>query len=129
MKSLIFRIERRLYQQVQVNSKLLYDKYRIRYKWEGEDLLILPLKHDDIVLMSSQSDYAWAEWKVHVHMALKMKWLVQRKDKSYVLGPYLRYECPYVTSDQGNHYKKVSNTELGRHDVWKIEESHLRLSL
>ena len=113
MKSLIFRIERRLNQQVQVNSKLLYDKYRIRYKWEGEDLLILPLKHDDIVLVSSPSDYAWAEWKVHVHMALKMKWLVQREDKSYVLGPYLRYECPYVTSDQGNHYKKVSNTELG----------------
>ena len=129
MKSLIFRTQRYAYQQVQTKSKRLYEKYQPRYKWEGEDLVMLPLKHDDIVLIQTSDDFAWAAWKVHISMAKKMKWLVQKKDKSYVLGPYLRYEVPLVTSDEGNYYKDVPNTEFGRHDVWKIEESHLRLSL
>ena len=82
-----------------------------------------------IVLLQTSDDYEWSAWKVHINMAMKMKWLVQRKDKSYILGPYLRYEVPLVTSPQGKYYKDVQNTEFGNHDVWKIEESHLRLSL
>ena len=129
MKALIFKTQREAFQQVQTKSKRLYLKYQPRYKWEGEELVMLPLKHDDIVLIQTSSDYAWAAWKVHTSMAMKMKWLVQKKDKSYVLGPNLRYEVPLVTSAQGDYYNQVPNTEFANHDVWKIEESHLRLSL
>ena len=103
MKSLIFRTQRYEYQQVQTKSKCLYEKYQARYKWEGEELVMLPLKHDDIVLIQTSDDYAWAAWKVHINMAMKMKWLVQNKDKSYTLGPYLRYEVPLETSPQGKY--------------------------
>ena len=58
-----------------------------------------------------------------------MKWLVQRKDKSYIVGPNLRYEPVWVESSDGAYYTPTTNTELGRHDLWKIESDHLRLSL
>ena len=62
-------------------------------------------------------------------MALKMKWLAQKADKSYMIGPYLRHERVYKTSAEGNYDAPARNTELGQHDLWKVEDNHLRLSL
>jgi len=129
MKALIFITQKYDFMKVQTQTKRLYQKYRIQYKWEGEELVILALNYNDIVLVSSSTDYAWVEWKVHINMALKMKWLVKKKDKSYMIGPYLRHEPVYKSSSDGSYYKPAENTELGSHDLWKIEDSHLRLSL
>ena len=46
-----------------------------------------------------------------------------------MIGPYLRHEPVWKQSAQGAYYEPALNTELGQHDLWKIENSHLRLSL
>ena len=49
------------------------------------------------------------------------------KDK-YALGHNLRYEGIYKTQSVGNYFKSVNETELDRHDLWKVESDHLQLN-
>ena len=82
MKALIFRTQKYDFMNVDTKRERLNEKFRVQYKWEGEELVMKALKHNVIVLVSSSTDYARVEWKVHINMALKMKWLAQKKDKS-----------------------------------------------
>ena len=126
MKALIGKVQFNEMKEAQSKSKRLYDKFRVTYEWDGEDLRLLAKKLDDIALTTG---FAFVQWHVHVSMAMLMGWLVQKKDKSYALGPNLRYELIYDTSSTlGNYYKDVKNTELDRHDLWKIESGLLQLS-
>ena len=127
MKALIGKAQFNEVKEAQSKSKRLYDKFRVTYEWDGEDLRMLAKKLDDIALTTG---LAFVQWHVHVSMAKLMGWLVQNKDKSYALGPNLRYELIYDTSSSlGNYYKDVKNTELNNHDLWKIESDHLQLSM
>ena len=125
MKALIGKAQFNEVKEAQSKSKRLYDKFRVTYEWDGEDLRILAKELDDIALTTGM---AFVQWHVHVSMAKLMGWLVQNKDKSYALGPNLRYELLYKTSSNGNYYQDVKNTELNNHDLWKIESDHLQLS-
>ena len=111
--------------EAQAKSKRLYDKFRVTYEWDGEDLRMLAKELDDI---QSRSGTVFVQWHVHVSMAKLMGWLVETKKDTYALGPNLRYELLYTTQQTGNYYKDVKNTELNNHDMWKIESGHLQLS-
>ena len=125
MKALIGKAQFNEVKEAQSKGKRLYDKFRVTYEWDGEDLRILAKKLDDVALTTG---FAFVQW--HVSMAKLMGWLVQNKDKSYALGPNLRYELIYDTSSSlGNYYKDVKNRELNNHDLWKIESDHLQLSM
>ena len=100
----------------QQRSKWLYDKFRVRYEWEGEDLRMLAKDLSDISLTTGM---LFVQWHVHVSMAKLMGWLVETGKDKYALGPNLRYELLYKTQQAGNYYKEVRNTELDRHDLGK----------
>ena len=125
MKAIISKTQFNEMKEAQSKSKRLYDKFRVTYEWDGEDLRILAKELDDIALTTGM---AFVQWHVHVSMAKLMGWLVQNKDKSYALGPNLHYELLYKTSGNGNYYQDVKNTELSRHDLWRIESGLLELS-
>ena len=109
----------------QQKSKRLYDRFRVTYEWDGEDLRMLAKDLDDIALTTGM---AFVQWHVHVSMAKLMGWLVETGKDKYALGRNLRYELLYKTQQSENYYKDVKNMELGRHDLWKIESDHLQLS-
>ena len=109
--------------QAQQRSKRLYDKFRVTYEWEGEDMRLLA--KSDIALTTSLS---FVQWHVHVSMAKLMGWLVETGKDKYALGPNLRYEGIYKTRSAGNYLKNVDETELDWHDLWKVESDHLQLS-
>ena len=79
----------------------------------------------DVALTTSM---AFVQWHVHVSMAKLMGWLVETGKDKYALGPNLRYELLYKTQQSGNYYKDVKNTELDRHDLWRVEGGLLQLS-
>ena len=111
--------------EAQAKSKRLYDRFRVTYEWDGEDLRMLAKDLNDVALTTGM---AFVEWHVHVSMAKLMGWLVETKKDTYALGPNLRYELLHKTQSTGNYYKDVKNTELNNHDLWKIESDHLQLS-
>ena len=80
---------------------------------------------DDVALTTGM---AFVQWHVHVSMAKLMGWLVETGKDKYTLGPNLRYELLYKTQQSGNYYKDVKNTELDRHDLWRVEGGLLQLS-
>ena len=125
MKALINKAQFAEMKEAQAKSKRLYDKFRVTYEWDGEDLRILAKELDDI---QSRSGTVYVQWHVHVSMAKLMGWLVETKKDTYALGPNLRYELLHKTQQTGNYYKDVKNTELSNHDLWKIESDHLQLS-
>ena len=125
MKALINKAQFAEMKEAQAKSKRLYDKFRVTYEWDGEDLRMLAKDLNDI---QSRSGTDYVEWHVHVSMAKLMGWLVETKKDTYALGPNLRYELIYKTQKVGNYYKDVKNTELNNHDLWKIESDHLQLS-
>ena len=125
MKALINKAQFAEMKEAQAKSKRLYDKFRVTYEWDGEDLRILAKELDDI---QSRSGTVYVQWHVHVSMAKLMGWLVETKKDTYALGPNLRYELIYKTQKTGNYYKDVKNTELNNHDLWKVESDHLQLS-
>ena len=125
MKALINKAQFAEMKEAQAKSKRLYDKFRVTYEWDGEDLRILAKELDDI---QSRSGTVYVQWHVHVSMATLMGWLVETKKDTYALGPNLRYELLHKTQQTGNYYKDVKNTELNNHDLWKIESGHLQLS-
>ena len=125
MKALINKTQFAEMKEAQAKSKRLYDKFRVTYEWDGEDLRILAKELNDIALTTGM---AFVEWHVHVSMAKLMGWLVETEKDKYALGPNLRYELIYKTQQAGNYYKDVKNTELDNHDLWKIESDHLQLS-
>ena len=86
---------------------------------------MLAMVKSDIALMSGMS---FVQWHVHVSMTKLMGWLVETGKDKYSLGRNLRYEGIYKTQNRGNYFNYVSNTELDRHDLWKIESDHLQLS-
>ena len=71
---------------------------------------------------------AFVQWHVHVSMAKLIGWLEETGKDKYALGPNLRYELLYKTQQSGNYYKDVKNTELDRHDLWRVEGGLLQLS-
>ena len=125
MKALINKAQFAEMKEAQAKSKRLYDKFRVSYEWDGEDLRMLAKELDDI---QSRSGTVYVQWHVHVSMATLMGWLVETKKDTYALGPNLRYELLHKTQSTGNYYKDVKNTELNNHDLWKIESDHLQLS-
>ncbi|CAH3179000.1 unnamed protein product, partial [Porites lobata] len=125
MKSLIRKSQSYEMVAAQQKGKRLYDKFRVTYEWDGEDLRMLAKELDDIALTTGMS---FVQWHVHVSMAKLMGWLVETGKDKYALGPNLRYELIYKTQNSGNYYKDVKNTELNNHDLWKIESDHLQLS-
>ena len=125
MKALIGKSQFYEMKEAQAKSKRLYDKFRVTYEWDGEDLRMLAKELDDIALTTGMM---FVEWHVHVTMAKLMGWLVETGKDKYALGPNLRYELNYKTQQAGNYYKDVKNTELDNHDLWKIESDHLQLS-
>ena len=115
------------YEIKQANSKnkRLYDKFRVTYEWDGEDLRMLAKEKSDIALTTGMS---FVQWHVHVSFAKLMGWLVGTKKDTYALGPNLRYETIYKTQSRGNYFKYVNETELDSHDLWRIKRDHLQLS-
>ncbi|CAH3189520.1 unnamed protein product [Porites lobata] len=125
MKALINKAQFAEMKEAQAKSKRLYDKFRVTYEWDGEDLRMLAKELGDI---QSRSGTVYVQWHVHVSMATLMGWLVETKKDTYALGPNLRYELLHKTQQTGNYYKDVKNTELNNHDLWKVESDHLQLS-
>ena len=125
MKALINKAQFAEMKEAQAKSKRLYDKFRVTYEWDGEDLRMLAKELGDI---QSRPGTVYVQWHVHVSMATLMGWLVETKKDTYALGPNLRYELLHKTQQTGNYYKDVKNTELNNHDLWKIESDHLQLS-
>ena len=125
MKALINKAQFAEMKEAQAKSKRLYDKFRVTYKWDGEDLRMLAKELNDI---QSRTGTVYVQWHVHVSMAKLMGWLVETKKDTYALGPNLRYELLRKTQPTGNYYQDVKNTELNNHDLWKIESDHLQLS-
>ena len=125
MKALINKAQFTEMKEAQAKSKRLYDKFRVTYEWDGEDLRMLAKELDDI---QSRSGTVYVQWHVHVSMAKLMGWLVETKKDTYALGPNLRYELLHKTQSTGNYDQDVKNTELNNHDLWKIESDHLQLS-
>ena len=58
----------------QEKSKQIYDRFRVTYEWDGEDLRILAKDLNDIALTTGM---AFVQWHVHVSMAKLMGWLVE----------------------------------------------------
>ena len=125
MKVLIRKSQFYEMEAAQQKSKRLYDRFRVTYEWDGEDLRMLAKDLDDTALTTGM---AFVQWHVHVSMAKLIGWLVETGKDKYALGPSLRYELLYKTQRTGNYYRDVKNTELNRHDLWKIESDHLQLS-
>ncbi|CAH3185876.1 unnamed protein product, partial [Porites lobata] len=125
MKVLIRKSQLYEMKEAQAKSKRLYDRFRVTYEWDGEDLRMLAKELDDIALTTGMM---FVEWHVHVTMAKLMGWLVETKKDTYALGPNLRYELIYKTQKAGNYFKDVKNTELNNHDLWKVESDLLQLS-
>ena len=125
MKALIAKSQ--FYEMKQANSKnkRLYDKFRVTYEWEGEDLQMLAKEKSDIEVTTG---FPLVQWYVHVSMAKLMGWLVETGKDKYALGPNLRYETRYKTQNRGNYFNYVNGTELDDHDIWKVEANHLQLS-
>ena len=109
----------------QEKSKQIYDRFRVTYEWDGEDLRILAKDLNDIALTTGM---AFMQWHVHVSMAKLMGWLVETGKDKYALGPNLRYELLYKTQEAGNYYRDVKNTELYRHNLWRVEAGLLQSS-
>ena len=124
MKALINKAQFAEMKEAQAKGKRLYDRFRVTYKWDGEDLRMLAKELGDI----QSSSTVYVQWHVHVSMATLMGWLVETKKDTYALGPNLRYELLHKTQSTGNYYKDVKNTELNNHDLWKVESDHLQLS-
>ena len=61
-------------------------------------------------------------FKVHVDLAVGMGWL---SADHLQLGPNLFYQLPKSDS----FYDSVAETELGQHDLWRVAENFLELSL
>lgn len=125
MKALIVKSQFSEIKKADSKNKRLYDKFRVTYEWEGEDLRMLAKEKTDIALTTGM---AFVEWHVHVSMAKLMGWLVETGKDKYALGPNLRYETVYKTQARGNYFKYVNETELDSHDIWKVESDHLQLS-
>ena len=126
MKALIAKSQFNEIKQANSTNKRLYDKFRLTYEWEGENLRMLAKEKSDIELTTGM---VFVEWHVHVSMAKLMGWLVEMGKDKYALGPNLRYETIYKKTNQGNYFDYVNETELDSHDRWKVEGSLLQLSL
>ena len=109
MKALVGKSQLYEMKQTQNRSKWLYDKFRVTYEWEGEDLRMLAKVKSDIALTTGMS---FVQWHVHVSMAKLMGWLVETGKDKYALGPNLRYEGIYKTQNRGNYFNYVSNRSL-----------------
>ena len=125
MKVLIGKSQFYEMKSAQQKSKRLYDKFRVTYEWDGEELRLLAKDLNDIALTTGM---AFVQWHVHVSFAKLMGWLVETGKDKYALGPNLRYELIYKTQQAGNYYKDVKNTELNRHDLSRVEGGLLQLS-
>ena len=125
MKALITKSQFKEIKVAGSKNKRVYDKYRVTYEWEGEDLRMLAKEKSDIELTTGT---AFVEWYVHVSMAKLMGWVVETGKDKYALGPNLRYEGVYKETNRGKYYDYVNETELDGHDLWKVESDHLRLS-
>jgi len=125
MKALVGKSQEYEMQQANSKSRRLYDKFRVTYEWEGEDLRMLAKQKSDIALTTGMS---FVQWHVHVSMAKLMGCLVETSKDKCALGPNLRYELPYKTQANGNYFNYIRNTELDEHDLWKVESDHLQLS-
>ena len=122
MKALITK-----YQFVEVKeAQLVFDQFRVTYEWEGEDLRMQFKKLSDI---NPTPGIVYVQWHVHVSMAKLMGWLVETEKDKYALGPNLRYEGEYVKNSTGNSIQPANNTEVNRHDLWKVEADLMQLSL
>ena len=127
MKSLITRTQFMEMKEAQSKSQRVFEHLRVTYKWEGEDLHMQAKMLSDIM---PTPGIVYIQWHVHVSMALLMGWLVETKKDTYALGPNIRYEGRHVVEANGIRYMQpVNNTELNRHDLWKIEGGFLQLSL
>ena len=104
MKVLIRKSQFYEMKEAQAKSKRLYDRFRVTYEWDGEDLRMLAKELDDIALTTGMS---FVQWHVHVSMAKLMGWLVETGKDKYALGPNLRYELIYKTQQAGNYYAKA----------------------
>ena len=69
MKVLIRKSQFYEMKEAQSKSKRLYDRFRVTYEWDGEDLRILAKELDDIALTTGMT---FVEWHVHVSMAKLM---------------------------------------------------------
>ena len=125
MKALVEKSQFCEMKQANQRNKQLYDKFRVTYEWEGKDLRMLAKVKSDIALTTGMS---FVQWYVHVSMAKLMGWLVETGKDRYALGPNLRYETIYKTQSWGNYFNYVNETELDRHDLWKVESDYLQLS-
>ena len=76
MKALINKAQFAEMKEAQAKSKRLYDKFRVTYEWDGEDLRMLAKELDDIQLTNGT---VFVQWHVHVSMAKLMGWLVETK--------------------------------------------------
>ena len=45
--------------EAQAKSKRLYDKFRVTYEWDGEDLRMLAKELDDIALTTGMAFVQW----------------------------------------------------------------------
>ena len=102
MKVLIRKSQFYEMKEAQAKGKRLYDRFRVTYEWDGEDLRMLAKELDDISLTTGMS---FVQWHVHVSMAKLMGWLVETGKDKYALGPNLRYELIYKMQQSGNYYR------------------------
>ena len=127
MKSLITRTQFMENKLAQTKSVRIYDHLHVTYKWEGEDLHMQAKTLSDIM---PTPGLVYIQWNVHVSMALLMGWLGGDETNGYELGPNIRYEGRHVEEANGRRYLQPSNnTELGRHDLWRVEGGFMQLSL
>jgi len=105
MKALIEKSQFYEMKQANCRNKRLYDKFRVTYEWEGEDLRMLAKEKSDIALTTGM---AFVQWHVHVSMAKLMEWLVETGKDKYALEPNLRYETIYKTQSPGNYFNYVN---------------------
>ena len=127
MKSLITRTQFMEMKEAQTKNIRVFEHLHVTYKWEGEDLHMQAKMLSDI---KNSSGTVYIQWHVHVSMAKLMGWLEGDEIDGYELGPNIRYEGRHVEEVNGIRYMQPSNnTELGRHDLWKVESGFLQLSL
>lgn len=101
----------------------LFDKFRITYTWEGDELVLEDKLWDSIVY----SGAVCMQFSVGVKFAKLMGWLRGPKNNAYTLGPNLRRLPPYDESEKS--YSPLTKTELSGNAVWKVENNLLKLSL
>ena len=126
MKALITRSHFMEVKKAQSTSVRVFEHLRVTYRWEGEDLWLEAKLLADIM---PTLGIVYIQWHVHVSMAKLMGWLVETKDDTYELGPNVRYEGRHVKAQQYKYIQPSNNTELNRHDLWKVEGEFLQLSL